>query len=501
MWVADDLDDKIYAYTLATKARDASKDFDTLDAAGNTDPAGIWSDGAIMWVADHVDDKLYAYNLATKARDASKDFDTLDAAGNGAPRGIWSDGTTMWVADSANDKLYAYNLATKARDSSKDFNTLSSAGNNFPVGAWSDGYTMWVADYLDDKLYAYYMGTKARFPGRDFNTLGLDDDAGPTAIWSDGTTMWVAAQDRQGTSDLNDDTARISAYNMSENPAKDSSLYHANLSGVSYEPRFIDPEITMYQARAPYRTSATEVRVWPAFDKARYLVKVNRVPVKNKDKYEDVPLPAGQTTTITIEVISADGSSRTEYQFAVFRELSNDTRLSKLELTRGSTTLALDPDFSAKWHRAKNQPRVLRYGVTIESAGAVDLDLKAQPRRDDARINAIRSGDSELSGSANPGQEVTHGSIRLPAGRVTRLEIDVEAASGALHTHEVYVHVRRPSADSDVVVQTFDRANGTGKTWYVKWHDIRTCNRGRRLLGRRLLPVGHRGRAGGRLGL
>ena len=75
--------------------------------------------------------KVYAYNLATKARDSSKDFDTLSAAGNNI-RWLWSDGTTMWVSDSS--RFYAYNLATKARDSSKDFDTLSAAGNNNPRG-------------------------------------------------------------------------------------------------------------------------------------------------------------------------------------------------------------------------------------------------------------------------------------------------------------------------------------------------------------------------------
>ena len=39
-------------------------------------------------------DKVYAYDMTTKARDASKDFDTA----NLLPTGIWSDGTTMWVA-------------------------------------------------------------------------------------------------------------------------------------------------------------------------------------------------------------------------------------------------------------------------------------------------------------------------------------------------------------------------------------------------------------------
>ena len=199
MWVADDGDDKLYAYDLATKARDSAKDFDTLEATGNTGPQGIWSDGTTMWVADNGDDKLYAYNLATKARDSAKDFDTLEAAGNSRPRGIWSDGTTMWVADNGDDKLYAYNLATKARDSAKDFDTLEAAGNSRPRGIWSDGTTMWVVNNNNSypavrKIFAYSMVTRARDSTKDFNSLEAARNFSPHGIWSDGTTMWVVNQ-------------------------------------------------------------------------------------------------------------------------------------------------------------------------------------------------------------------------------------------------------------------------------------------------------------------
>ena len=95
-----------------TKARDPAKDFNTLDAAGNDSPRGLWSDGVTMWVGDYSDEKLYAYDMTTKARDPAKDFDTLDAAGNDSPRGLWSDGVTIWVADTWDDKLYAYNMPT-----------------------------------------------------------------------------------------------------------------------------------------------------------------------------------------------------------------------------------------------------------------------------------------------------------------------------------------------------------------------------------------------------
>ena len=66
-----------------------------------------------MWVADD-DAKLYAYSLASKSRDAAQDVDTLGAAGNDRPRGIWSDRTTIWVADYDDNRLYAYRLPDAA---------------------------------------------------------------------------------------------------------------------------------------------------------------------------------------------------------------------------------------------------------------------------------------------------------------------------------------------------------------------------------------------------
>ena len=223
MWVADDFGDKIYAYSMATKVRDAGKDFNTLGAAGNDLPQGVWSDGTTMWVADWGDDKIYAYSMTTKARDAGKDFDTLAGAGSEHPYGIWSDGTTMWVLNDTFDdtKIYAYSMATKARDAGKDFDTLADAGNTAPSGIWSDGTTMWVSDWGDDKIYAYNLATKARDAAKDFNTLDPDGHEHPYGIWSDGTTMWVA--------DTLD--AKIYAYDLSTK-ARDADKDFNTLAGV-----------------------------------------------------------------------------------------------------------------------------------------------------------------------------------------------------------------------------------------------------------------------------
>ncbi|MBC6425001.1 MAG: cadherin repeat domain-containing protein, partial [Ekhidna sp.] len=87
-----------------------AKDINALVAAGNIEPQGLWSDGTTIWVADDDNDKLYAYTLTTGARDAAKEFDLV--ASNSSPEGLWSDETTIWVADdnfgSGNPKLYAY---------------------------------------------------------------------------------------------------------------------------------------------------------------------------------------------------------------------------------------------------------------------------------------------------------------------------------------------------------------------------------------------------------
>ena len=192
IWVADYLDEKIYAYDMATRTRVPGKDFDTLKANRNLGPAGIWSDGETMWVVDWFDEKIYAYDMATKERVSGKDFDTLEAAENTWPGGIWSDGETMWVVDWFDEKIYAYDMATKARVSGKDFNSLKAARNVSPEGVWSDGKTMWVADSQNDKVYAYDMATRARVPGREFNTLDAAGNWIPTGIWSDAETMLVA---------------------------------------------------------------------------------------------------------------------------------------------------------------------------------------------------------------------------------------------------------------------------------------------------------------------
>ena len=314
IWVADDQDDKLYAYNLRTKARDAARDFNTLAAAGNESPEGIWSDGTTMWVADWSDGKLYAYNMSTKARDASKDIDSRSTGGSHHPEGIWSDGTTMWVAYAfGGGKLYAHTMGTNSRDSAKDFNTLSGAGNEHPEGIWSDGTIMWVADDSDDKkLYAYRLYTKRRITGRrvfsgsriaalDFNTLkGAYANIVPTGIWSDGTTMWVA-----------DANGKIFSVNMP--PSSD-----ATLSGLTVSPEDItgfDGETTTYHVGVA--NDVAQITVTPTARNSGATIDINGTGISSGSGHT-VSLSEGKNE-ITITVTAADGQTAETYAINVGR--------------------------------------------------------------------------------------------------------------------------------------------------------------------------------------
>ena len=86
-----------------------------------------------MWVADNIDDKIYAYRMSDQTRDSSKDFDTLDAAGHDFPFSIWSDGVTMLV-DAINVRIYSYNMPVS---NNADLRTIELDGAE--VGGFKPG--------------------------------------------------------------------------------------------------------------------------------------------------------------------------------------------------------------------------------------------------------------------------------------------------------------------------------------------------------------------------
>ncbi len=182
---------KLYAYSLANKTRDPTKDFTELDCE-NSHIGAIWSNETTMWVSDHFDGRLYAYRMSDKSRDADKDFDLLVGEDNVGGWGLWSNGTTMWVADVHDDRIYAYRMSDTTHDPDKDFD-LEALDNNFgtPRGLWSNGTTMWVVTSAFDEIRAFKMSDKSRDPSKDYD-LDANRNFYPRNLWSDGDTMWVS---------------------------------------------------------------------------------------------------------------------------------------------------------------------------------------------------------------------------------------------------------------------------------------------------------------------
>ena len=160
MFVGDRDDDKLYAYKMSDTTADSTKDI-TLDS-GNGEPRGMWCDATTVYVANDgatSANKVFAYTISTRAHDSSKDFEQLYVSTNTAaqnaetPRGVWSNGTTMFVADSDDDNVFAYKHSDESQDSGKNL-ALSSANDN-PNGMWFDGRILWVVDDSDDIIYPY----------------------------------------------------------------------------------------------------------------------------------------------------------------------------------------------------------------------------------------------------------------------------------------------------------------------------------------------------------
>ena len=118
-------------------------------------PGGIWSDGETMWVSGHYS-RVYAYNMATRARDVSKEFAVpvgrkfpFLLVHTGSAGGLWSDGTTMWVEGIYHRTVYAFDLRTKARLPALDFDIVRApqtvwSNDLWQSGMWSDGNIIWL---------------------------------------------------------------------------------------------------------------------------------------------------------------------------------------------------------------------------------------------------------------------------------------------------------------------------------------------------------------------
>ena len=325
MWVVNSMEQnpRIFAYNMWTTnqqqkvwdgSRDEAKEFVGLKGAQNVTPFGIWSDKTTMWVADEQENKIFAYVLESKMRPTSPTtldfpFQYLNDAGNTQPRGLWSDGSTMWVSD-WDKKIYAYKASDKTRDTSKEFDTLKGAGNQSPIGIWSDGTTMWVADLGRKKIFAYNMEDETNDPTKEFATSLKNSQ--PGYLWSDGKTLWVSDSIDQKIYAYNIKTAIQDVGAGSSPVTDDPSLRVLALSGIGLNPAF-SANRTFYTALVDHTVASTTVTATPSQALSAVNVMYKRGGGGNLRWIDSdgspIALQEGRNR-IAVEVTSEDGSIR-----------------------------------------------------------------------------------------------------------------------------------------------------------------------------------------------
>ena len=159
-WVSDDLSgsvDKVFAYTRSGE-RISNEEFGLYSA--NSAPRGMHYTGNLL-VADDADDKIFAYERwqGSISYAPGRDYPLHDENTN--ITGIWASGHIMWVADSADEKLYAYEMyPTKDHLPEKDVNGITDN----PAGIWSDNNLIYVLDSELKSIHGYKMPRRNNSP-------------------------------------------------------------------------------------------------------------------------------------------------------------------------------------------------------------------------------------------------------------------------------------------------------------------------------------------------
>ena len=117
LYVVDSTDDSVFYYEQDRDFGGSTSSFTHLPEwdyhlhEDNADPTGLWLTGWLMFVADDEDDKVYAYDMvatSSPARMPQFDVNGLSTKGNTEAAGIWSDFGWIYVLDSAGRTIHGY---------------------------------------------------------------------------------------------------------------------------------------------------------------------------------------------------------------------------------------------------------------------------------------------------------------------------------------------------------------------------------------------------------
>ena len=194
---------------------------------------------------------------------------------------------------------------------------------------------------------------------------------------------------------------------------------------------------------------------------------------------------AGLGTSPTIQVTVANpGGASTVYKINVARQLSGDTRLGELTLTRtGDGTLSdLEPQFITGWNEATGQPRRARYRATLlfnERDGAAENAVVTVQAKELHAGAALRI-DGHVT-DTNPDRDVFVFALDDSTEQdFRRLELNVKAENADLHVYELVI-VKRDSVGSPppVLAEVFKGLNDYDlkPSLFVDWRDTQSCDK------------------------
>ena len=437
LWVVDNGDNHVYAYRLADGQRDVGRD---IEDASPTYATGGWSDGETLWVLDYYGGAV-AHVLATGARAADKDVPGL---GGSASLGMWSDGDRAWVVRNRHGTVEAYGLATGTRLPQRDI--VLDPANLRPSGLWSDGTTLWVADTSARRLFGYLLHNGARLPDADFDTLSAADNDSPRGLWSDGKVLMV--------SDFSRDKVFAYRYAPTQFTANLASLAVTGAE-LAFDPAVLDHAVTVGPA---FETVTVE-----ALAEVGASVLIEPVDVDPLMPGHQVDLASG-AAVVTVPVTAADRDTTRSYRLALTRTLSAEARLGTLDVD--GVAVPLDADATAYVASVANATETVTvaasafHGAATAVIAGTDDDADAAGRQVDLSEGA-NTVSVEVTAEDGTSRAYVLTVTRLPTGGDTRLEsLAIGTVGLGFHADVTTYAVAVPFATASATVAA-EAADGT----------------------------------------
>ena len=185
MWVADDRDGKVYAYSIVSETfgeRRSALELNNLRQNGNASAKGIWSNGAVMWISDDHDNRIYAYDMPSTPKLSSLSLTDVDFGGFYSWESSYSafltaSGATQTTVTAVAADATSYDVTITPADS--DANT---AGHQVSIAAGTQTISITLTHNTDSSLSRTYMVTivksSSSMPSNDSTLSALSLGAG-----------------------------------------------------------------------------------------------------------------------------------------------------------------------------------------------------------------------------------------------------------------------------------------------------------------------------------